>query len=102
MTARHRRPCFNPIVPTGRAHCRHLAQYRPSGPAWRSVRAVPRPDGDGPRHPRLEQMVAQFVGLSPADQDLVLALVRRLATSDAGWEPREQYPADVAFIDFDE
>lgn len=66
------------------------------------MQVVPQPDGDGSRHPRLEQLMPQFVSLSPADQDLVLALVRRLATSDAGWDPKEEYPPDVTFMDFEE
>jgi hypothetical protein len=49
-------------------------------------------------NPRIESLVEEFRQLTPADQDLVLAVIARLREPVAA----EGYPPDVAFMDFDE
>jgi hypothetical protein len=51
--------------------------------------------------PRATQLVSEFGQLTPADQELVLALVHRLGSEGATNEGAE-YPPDVVFMDFEE
>jgi hypothetical protein len=52
-------------------------------------------------NPRFEKLVGEFAQLSPADQDLVLALVSRLVHGPQA-PAVEEFARDVAFMDFDE
>jgi len=48
-----------------------------------------------------EALARQFQELSPADQELVIALVTRLQSSGSD-DSATEYPRDVSFMDFDQ